>query len=180
MFCPKCGTENPDDGKFCRKCGSDLKIVADALTGKLISPDEGTGKKKKKKPTWESALTLIFVSLAFFTISIVLAFNPIGQFWWFWILIPAFATLAGGVGQYIELKQNQQSNVNFGSDEKVSFPKSEKVSALPPKQTDFVSNIPDVKHKTGDLAPPSVVERTTRHLEMDSEGKTMTLPKNDE
>ena len=35
-------------------------------------------------------------------------------------------------------------------------------------------------YDTGDLvAPPSVTEDTTRHLEMDSEGKTMTLPKKD-
>ncbi len=24
MFCPKCGTENPDDAKFCSKCGAGL------------------------------------------------------------------------------------------------------------------------------------------------------------
>ncbi|MGI8670151.1 MAG: zinc-ribbon domain-containing protein, partial [Aridibacter sp.] len=23
MFCPKCGTQNPENGKFCRKCGTD-------------------------------------------------------------------------------------------------------------------------------------------------------------
>lgn len=25
MFCQKCGTQNPDDGKFCSKCGNNLK-----------------------------------------------------------------------------------------------------------------------------------------------------------
>ena len=24
MFCPKCGTENPDDSNFCRRCGNRL------------------------------------------------------------------------------------------------------------------------------------------------------------
>ena len=35
MFCPKCGVKNPDDGKFCRKCGTDLNLVSDAIKGKL-------------------------------------------------------------------------------------------------------------------------------------------------
>lgn len=28
MFCPKCGTENPDEAKFCSKCGAELGGVA--------------------------------------------------------------------------------------------------------------------------------------------------------
>ena len=35
MFCPKCGTGNPDNGKFCRSCGVDLGIVSVALSGDL-------------------------------------------------------------------------------------------------------------------------------------------------
>ena len=27
MFCDKCGTQNPDDGKFCSKCGNELSKV---------------------------------------------------------------------------------------------------------------------------------------------------------
>ena len=37
MFCPKCGTKNPEDGKFCRSCGSDLAVVSAALSGGLPS-----------------------------------------------------------------------------------------------------------------------------------------------
>jgi ribosomal protein L40E len=33
MFCPKCGTQNPVTGKFCRSCGTDLATVSDALSG---------------------------------------------------------------------------------------------------------------------------------------------------
>lgn len=29
MFCPKCGTENQDDAKFCGSCGSSINIVRD-------------------------------------------------------------------------------------------------------------------------------------------------------
>jgi hypothetical protein len=48
-------------------------------------------------------------------------------------------------------------------------------SALPPNQTAYVE--PESRFKTGDLVPPSVTDNTTRHLEMDSEGQTMALPK---
>ena len=96
MFCPKCGIENPDDGKFCRKCGCDLKVVSDALSGKLTVSDHHKKKKNKKEPTWEGALVLLFISLAFFIVSIILAFQPMGTGWWFWLLFAGFTMLALG------------------------------------------------------------------------------------
>ena len=40
MYCAKCGTQNPDDVRFCSKCGNDLKSVKveterKGITGKL-------------------------------------------------------------------------------------------------------------------------------------------------
>ena len=29
MYCPKCGTENPDQAKFCGSCGAAINIVRD-------------------------------------------------------------------------------------------------------------------------------------------------------
>lgn len=179
MFCPKCGIENPNDGKFCRKCGCDLKVVSDALSGKLTISDHYNIKKNKKGTNWESALTLVFVSIAFFAISIFLAFQPMAAFWWFWLLIPAFATLAQGIGKIIDLKQDREDNIKISSSENAALPESETANALPPKQTEFVSDIIDIKKQPGDLVPPSVVEGTTRKLEMDSESETMNLPKSE-
>lgn len=34
MFCQKCGTQNPDDGKFCSKCGNDLSIANQSIKEK--------------------------------------------------------------------------------------------------------------------------------------------------
>jgi hypothetical protein len=48
-------------------------------------------------------------------------------------------------------------------------------TALPPPQTEWAQ--PESRYKTGDLVPPSVTDATTRHLEIDSEGQTMALPK---
>lgn len=33
MFCPKCGTETPDDSQFCRKCGQSLAGAVSTSTG---------------------------------------------------------------------------------------------------------------------------------------------------
>jgi hypothetical protein len=45
MFCPSCGANNPDDLKFCTRCGTNLEIVSDALRGRTteaLVPDERT------------------------------------------------------------------------------------------------------------------------------------------
>ena len=84
MFCPKCGTQNPETGKFCRTCGTDLSPVSDALAGKTSNKMMGFGmiepiqplkvkNYKGKSISWESAFGKIFMGLAFFVVSIVLA-----------------------------------------------------------------------------------------------------------
>jgi len=42
MFCPKCGTENPDGAKFCSKCGAALGAVP-ASSGASSSSETSTG-----------------------------------------------------------------------------------------------------------------------------------------
>lgn len=42
MFCPKCGTENPDDAKLCLKCGAALGAVP-ASSGASASSETSTG-----------------------------------------------------------------------------------------------------------------------------------------
>lgn len=182
MFCPKCGTQNPETGRFCRSCGADLGNVSEALSGKL-QRNQNLVDKKGKPVSYESAIVKMFTGLAFLIVAIVLGFTGVagGQFYWFWMLIPAFTSLGSGVAQYVHLKkmeqQQQQQNVTF------TPPNIQNIvsgappnAALPPNQTDYVA--PDSRYKTGELAaPPSVVEGTTRHLEINHEGETMTLPK---
>ncbi len=47
MFCPKCGTENPEEAKFCSKCGAGL--------GAAATPTEGAAKPEAKSSTGMSA-----------------------------------------------------------------------------------------------------------------------------
>ncbi|MEP7074643.1 MAG: zinc-ribbon domain-containing protein [Acidobacteriota bacterium] len=174
MFCPKCGTQNPETGKFCRSCGTDLGNVSQALTGNLVRPAPILD-RKGRPISYESAIVKIFSGLAFVAVAIALSFS-IGKGWWFWMLFPAFGSLGAGIAQYFQLKRSEKGNTGFTSVmQPVLTPPPANQTSLPPSQTQYVS--PESRYKTGDLAPPSVTDNTTRHLEMDSEGQTMTLPK---
>jgi hypothetical protein len=52
---------------------------------------------------------LVVTGIAFFFIAFaVLRFFPGGRIWWFWMLIPAFACIGEGIGQYLRLKSEQK------------------------------------------------------------------------
>ncbi len=175
MFCPKCGTENPETGKFCRSCGTDLGNVSEALSGNLAKP--ATPCDRRGRPiTWDSSISTFFVGLAFLIVAIVLGMSGSGRGWWFWMLIPAFIMIGSGVAKYVQLKkaeqQAQRSGFPIASEATLNTPRQN--PGLPPPRTSFVE--PESRYKTGDLVPASVTDSTTRHLEPNSEGETMTLP----
>jgi len=176
MFCPKCGIKNPDDGKFCRSCGTDLGNVSDVLSGKL-QIEKGCTNSKGKRISLESSLTKLFMGIAFLVISIVLGVTGAGRGWWFWMLIPALMFIGGGIAQFIQVRSIKKTNGQFGSFDQGSIRGANvNQTALPPQRTNFVA--PESRYRTGDLVPPSVTDNTTRHLEMNAEGETMALPKN--
>ena len=173
MFCPKCGGQNPEEGKFCRTCGTDLGNVSQALTGNL--PQARPMLDRRGRPiSWDRAIVKIFTGLAFIAVTIALAVSGTGRGWWYWMLIPAFTSLGAGVAQLIQLRKSEKGGMVYPTISPDPLPQAQN-TALPPPQTEWVS--PESKYKTGDLVPPSVTDNTTRHLEMDSEGQTMALPK---
>jgi hypothetical protein len=111
-------------------------------------------RRKRKEPTYDRAFENLGVGLAFLFISIAVAFFvPSGKFWWFWLLIPAFACLGEGIGQLMRLRKGLLPAA-------ASLPAAE-VSAgarvtrdLPPPSAQDEIMAP----------PPSVTEGTTRHL----------------
>jgi len=176
MFCPKCGNQNPETGKFCRSCGTDLGNVSNALAGRPTEQRRMVN-HKGKPISLESAITKFFMGIAFLGIAIILGITEAGKGWWFWMLIPALMFVGSGIAQYLQLKSAGQSGAAFASTDRNEISGGAPANALPPTQNEYVAA--ESRYKTGDLVPPSVTDNTTRHLEMESEDKTQTLPRND-
>ncbi|MBX3266848.1 MAG: zinc ribbon domain-containing protein [Acidobacteria bacterium] len=196
MFCPKCGTKNPEDGKFCRSCGVDIGVVSKALSGKADSdgldtdiasaftftgalPDD---ERRRSDPAevYGDAVKAIISGIGFLIVSIVLFTTGVagGKAWWWAMLFPAFTFLGKGISDLLKSKKMEQRRALQASESVPVLNSARSTNAeLPPASTEFVS--PESRYRTGELAPPSVVEGTTRHLEVNKEGETMTLPKRD-
>lgn len=190
MFCPKCGTQNPDDGRFCRSCGADLGNVSAALTGSLPEKSDyytdRRGRHRSNDPDeiWSQAIRQFLMGFGFLVVSIVLFTTNVagGKAWWWAMLFPAFSMMAVGISQWAKVRRIEAKK---GSGEipapamPPQFAPGQPNAALPPTQTDYVAPPKQSIYDTGELVerPDSVTENTTRHLEINSEGETMTLPK---
>lgn len=191
MFCPKCGTQNPETGKYCRSCGTDLGNVSAALSGDLSSKWYDTigsgcgetsesGVKARKDPNelYGDSIKQMLSGIGFLMVSMALLFTGVagGKAWWWAMLFPAFTFLAKGISDYMKYKKVLQSNQvsRFSQQGTLNSPPNGGLG-LPPTSNQYIA--PHSRYKTGDLVPPSVAEGTTRHLEINNEGETMTLPK---
>jgi zinc-ribbon domain len=159
MFCPKCATQNLDGASFCRTCGANISLVPQALTGQLAKPatEEGVDGKcaPLKEASLENSLRNIFMGGAFLLIAIVLSRLPMGQAWWFWMLIPAFLMVGTGIAQYIRVREREG---------RASLPASPVGRAFPERAHVFQGEMP-ARNPDELMAPaPSVTEGTTRHL----------------
>jgi uncharacterized membrane protein len=112
MLCPKCGTENPDDAKFCSKCGASLGAASDpsgrSETSTGLSPNVAgllcyvvgwiTGivfvvieKKSKfvKFHAWQSIMTFGILTVVQIVLSILaaIAWSPLGVVSGLWVVL---------------------------------------------------------------------------------------------
>jgi hypothetical protein len=110
----------------------------------------------KKGSNVKNAATEIFTGIGFVVVAIsILALVPSGVFWWWSFLIPAFALIGAGVGEYLRWKEDQRKQTLLESPENQaidyqSFSQGPAISA--PTTSELVK-------------PSSVTEHTTRHLE---------------
>ena len=108
MYCPNCAAVNTDDAKFCRGCGANLSLVPQALTGQLPeSESRGPHKRGKhnRPPNIGDGIQKISFGVGFLLVSMAIGlFAPGGRGWWFWLLIPAFASLGKGISEIVTAK----------------------------------------------------------------------------
>ena len=168
MYCPNCAA--PIDGvKFCRSCGSNVSLVPQAMSGQLPQSEASEGEShlggrhlrrhhgRKKELSVDQAMTEVFTGIGFLIAAIaILIYVPSGVFWWWSFLIPAFALIGRGVGEYLRWKEDQRRQIllekpgNQPLAYQQAFPQEPAVSA--PTTSELVK-------------PSSVTEHTTRHLE---------------
>lgn len=162
MYCPKCSEPNRDDIKFCRKCGANLEMVKDALTGRLPQASTATPAQHgdKHAPSMEHAIQKIFAGLGFIFVAFAcLFFAPAGKIWWFWMFIPAFGSLGKGVAEYYGVKNRQQQSAPHTNQlpQYQQPPYQQPAIPPPPASVDYRPR------NTGEMAqPPSVTESTTK------------------
>jgi hypothetical protein len=133
------------------------------MSGQLSQSDDAEDKRhrghrhrKKKEPNIEGAITEFFTGIGFVAAAIaILAYVPSGGFWWWSMLIPAFAVLGEGVGKYLRWREHQRKQVSLRE------PGNQPVAYQSPVQAPALS-----APTTSELVKPSsVTEQTTRHLE---------------
>jgi len=129
MFCPKCGTENPDDAKFCSKCGASLVMSAPSGTSETstgLSPNIAgllcyvawwitgivfvvieTKSTFVKFHAWQSIMTFGILTVVQIIISILIAivWTPFGVISGLWIFLDVLRILVWvlSIGLWIAL-----------------------------------------------------------------------------
>ncbi|MBI3650105.1 MAG: zinc ribbon domain-containing protein [Acidobacteria bacterium] len=190
MYCPKCGSHNQDELKFCTRCGINLGVVADALTGNAadeMETDERlvallTDYYRGRRNMLLGFLLTAIGGLKLSLLSLFKVPDTLG----FVILIAAFAAiLIFGLAWFLlgATKWNNSSSelkaLGYDNPRKASPKRKKPIAALAEGST-----VMNVKKYTTDslphealLAPPSVTESTTRFFAEDHQAAPSEVAK---
>jgi len=167
VYCPSCGSKNQAEVKYCTRCGTNLGVVSDALTGKLVGKTDADDRIAKlsrdyyhgRRDTITGAV-LIPAGILIMAIMIAAGMTPIGAFFIIcWMFFWGAAALAGGLGKWIASK-DQLKSLGYGSQSQIQGASFQQVVAADREELQHSG------YSTGPVdAPGSVTEHTTRQLD---------------
>ena len=168
MYCPECAAQNSNDAKFCRVCGTDLVLVAQAMTGRLPSRKKTRavgcdGDEKQPQQKMAKSITNGFMGLGFVVVALSLMLT--GEGWGVYMFIPGFMFIGTGVAGFLSARLLQQTALGDGSQASRAARSSPRTGELAPP--DGYVNPEASQRVYGDLPapPPSVTEGTTRMMD---------------
>jgi zinc-ribbon domain len=164
MYCPKCGTQNSDDTRFCRNCGGNISLVLQAMSGEFPQeravgwdaagyPYDAQGRRIAQGPpsigNGAREISIGILSLLSVIIIELLTRWPV---WWLLFVIPhSIYFLSDGIGKIVQVRHEERSKEQVG----------QKTRALAePDKREFAC-----KEDYEQLSSDSVTEHTTLRLE---------------
>jgi zinc-ribbon domain len=172
VYCPSCSSHNQDEVKFCTRCGTNLGVVSDALSGKLASQsqvDERSVTLFKDYYRGRNSVIIGCVASAIALFKVVL-FALLGLP----VKPDALGVLAGLLLTYgvVALIWGAARWNNAASQIKAIERATSQGASLRSAESHYISLPPEpARIRTGALSndpiesPVSVTEQTTRHLD---------------
>ena len=167
MYCPSCGSNNQPDIKFCTRCGTNLGVVSEALTGKISGKSGSDDRTRKLLRDYYSgrrdAITgaiLIPAALLILGLMTAAGLKPLVAFFIIcWMFFWAAGALAGGLGKWIASKSELKT---LGYDFQGQF-HGVPLHSVPQENQ---PQLPDSGFSTAPVGyPGSVTDHTTRQLD---------------
>ena len=150
MFCPKCGSQNADETKFCRGCGAELSNILAALEVK--KPKSSTSLAEKAIALNSRGIRGVLGGIGFlFVAGVIWSRPPYDGIFWLLPLTFAFIFVSTGISRFVQARGLKA--LSKGSDQ----------LTLPPGQMDYIKPQRSI-YETDDLVPESVTENTTTNL----------------
>lgn len=164
MYCPTCAAQNKAGVKFCRSCGRDLTLIAQALakSGPVmllgqIKKELQEGKERQKQPRITRGLLWTGISIAFFVLWCVRLYQHSAEFGTVVLgLVNAFVFLGIGIREFVRYLLLER-------DDELLLPSGERQRG---RILDLAPPEPANKKFSPPAGPtPSVTETTTRQLD---------------
>ena len=171
MYCPNCGSSNQAEIKFCTRCGTNLNVVSEALSGKSATPsqlDERMVKLLKnyyssRRASLIGALTLP-VGLALLTAMFVTGFpEHLMVIALLGLGLTIYGAIVGiwGIGTWIDSTSEMKALDIVVPTHSLPAASRDKLD------TSRITSIPALveRYSTDPIDPGSVTDGTTRQLE---------------